>query len=81
MKIKMLIKKTKKNGKKNDERNDKKQKKMVNYIKDVNIGIKYLTPQTLCEQLYSLSKYDENSFEKYPKLRKLLRKALKVRNF
>ena len=27
-----------------------------------------------------LSKYDENSFEKYPKLRKLLRKALKVRN-
>ena len=63
---------------KDKKKNKKKQKKIANYLKDVDSGVTYLTPQTICEQLYSLSKYEKNSFEKYPKLRKLLRKALKV---
>ena len=65
------------NEKKNVKKN-KKQKKVVNYLKDANSGMTYLTPQSIFEQLHSLSKYEKNSFEKYPKLRKLLRKALKV---
>ena len=56
----------------------KKKKNNIRYIKNENDGFTFLEPSTLPEQLYFLLKHDKNSFEKHPKLRKLLRKALKV---
>ena len=64
-------------------RKEKKTKKKHHIIVDENLKIKkngklFFQPQSLYDQLSYLSTHNFTDFEKNPKLRKLLRKALKV---